>query len=59
MKKLLLGSTALVVGGVMAWIVYRWAGLALLRRAWLNLETVWAASLVVAGVAACVVGGLG
>jgi hypothetical protein len=47
-----------LVGGVMAWIVYRWAGLALLRRAWLNLETVWAGSLVVAGVAACVVGGL-
>ena len=46
-------------GGIMAWIVYRWAGLALLRRTWLNLESVWAASLVVAGVAACVVGGLG
>ncbi len=43
----------------MAWIVYRWAGLAVLRRAWLNLESVWAASLVVAGLAACVVAGLG
>ena len=31
-----------LVGGVMAWIVYRWAGLALLRRTWLNLESVWA-----------------
>ena len=48
-----------LVGGLMAWIVYRWAGLALLRRTWLNLESVWAASLVVAGVAACVAGGLG
>ena len=48
-----------LVGGIMAWIVYRWAGLALLRRAWLNLESVWAASLVVAGLAACVVAGLG
>jgi hypothetical protein len=47
-----------VVGGMMAWIVYRWAGLALLRRAWLNLETVWAGSLVVAGVAACIVAGI-
>src|SRR6478735_3947973 len=47
------------VGGIMAWIVYRWAGLALLRRTWLNLESVWAGSLVVAGVAACVAGGLG
>jgi hypothetical protein len=48
-----------LVGGIMAWIVYRWAGLALLRRAWLNLESICAASLVVAGVAACVAGGLG
>ncbi|HSU98661.1 MAG TPA: hypothetical protein VLI91_01005 [Roseiarcus sp.] len=37
-------------GGAMAWIVYRWAGLELLRKAWLNLETVWAASLIVTGV---------
>jgi hypothetical protein len=37
----------------MAWIVYRWAGLKLLHNAWLNLETVWAASLVVTGLAAC------
>jgi hypothetical protein len=42
-----------LVGGIMAWIVYRWAGLALLKRTWLNLESVWAASLVVAGFAAC------
>jgi hypothetical protein len=40
-------------GGAMAWIVYRWAGLALLRRTWLNLEGVWAASLVVTGVVSC------
>jgi hypothetical protein len=48
-----------LVGGAIAWIVYRWAGLALLRRAWLNLESVWAASLVVTGIAACAVAGLG
>jgi hypothetical protein len=48
-----------LVGGLMAWIVYRWAGLALLKRAWLNLESVWAASLVVAGFAACAAGALG
>lgn len=38
-----------VAGGAMAWIVYRWAGLKLLRNAWLNLESVWAASLIVTG----------
>jgi len=48
-----------LAGGTMAWIVYRWAGLALLRRAWLNLESVWAASLVVTGFVACAVAGLG
>ena len=36
-------------GGAMAWIVYRWAGLKLLRSAWINLESVWAASLIVTG----------
>jgi len=36
-------------GGAMAWIVYRWVGLKLLRSAWLNLESVWAASLIVTG----------
>ena len=38
-----------IAGGAMAWIVYRWAGLKLLRNAWLNLEGVWAASLIVTG----------
>ena len=38
-----------VAGGAMAWFVYRWAGLKLLRNAWLNLESVWAASLIVTG----------
>ncbi len=38
-------------GLAMAWIVYRWLGLRFLRRAWLNLDAVWGASLVAAGVA--------
>ncbi len=38
-----------VAGSAMAWIVYRWAGLKLLRSAWLNLESVWAVSLIVTG----------
>jgi hypothetical protein len=42
-----------VAGGAMAWIVYRWAGLTLLRRAWLNLESVWAVGLIVTGVVSC------
>jgi len=42
-----------LAGGAMAWIVYRWAGLKLLRRAWFNLESVWAASLIATGVLSC------
>jgi hypothetical protein len=31
-------------------VVYRKFGLAILRKAWLNLDAVWAAALVVTGV---------
>lgn len=37
----------LVVTGLMAAIVYFWAGLRLLRSAWINLDVIWAAALVV------------
>jgi hypothetical protein len=40
----------LAVTGVVAWVVYRRFGLVLLRNAWLNLDPVWAAALVVTGV---------
>ena len=57
--------TALAVSGVhtlamigaglgMAWIVYRYLGLRILRSTWLNLDTVWGASLIVAGAAGVV-----
>jgi hypothetical protein len=40
----------LAVTGLIAWVVYRKVGLAVLRKAWLNLNMVWAAALVVCGV---------
>jgi hypothetical protein len=40
----------LVVMTVVAWIVYRRLGLSLLRKAWLNVDWVWALALVVTGV---------
>jgi hypothetical protein len=40
----------LAVTGLVAWVVYRKFGLAILRKAWLNLDAVWAAALVVTGV---------
>jgi hypothetical protein len=41
----------LLAGIGMAWAVYRYLGLPFLRRAWLNLDAVWGASLVLAGAA--------
>jgi hypothetical protein len=37
----------LAVTGLIAWVVYRKFGLAILRKAWFNLNLVWAAALVV------------
>jgi hypothetical protein len=39
----------LVVTGLIAVVVYEWVGLAFLRRGWLNLDRLWAASLVATG----------
>jgi hypothetical protein len=39
----------LAVTGLLAWVVYRKLGLALLRKAWLNFDLVWAAALLVTG----------
>jgi hypothetical protein len=40
----------LAVTGLIAWVVYSRSGLAILRKAWLNLNLVWTAALVVTGV---------
>jgi len=49
----LLHSAAMIVTGLAAaWIVYRHLGLRALRYAWLNLDVVWALSLIASGAAA-------
>lgn len=40
----------LAVTGLIAWVIYRKLGLALLRKAWVNFDLLWAAALVVTGV---------
>jgi 56kDa selenium binding protein (SBP56) len=35
----------LVIAGLLAWIVYDFIGLALLRRSWINLDLIWCFSL--------------
>jgi len=44
----------LAVTGLVAWVVYRKLGLALLRKAWFNFNLVWATALVATGLATLV-----
>ena len=39
----------LAVTGLVAWVVYRKLGLALLRKTWFNFDLLWASALVVTG----------
>ena len=39
----------LAVTGLVAWVVYSRLGLAILRKAWINLDLVWSAALVLTG----------
>lgn len=43
-------TAMLVVAGAIAVAVYEWAGLAFLRRGWINLDLLWAFALIGAGV---------
>jgi len=42
-------AAMVVTGGAIAWVVYRYLGLGLLRRAWLNLDLLWAVLLIAVG----------
>ena len=44
-----------VVMGAIAIVVYDYVGLAILRSAWINLDTIWAGALVAAGVLSIVI----
>jgi hypothetical protein len=49
----------LAAGGACAWLVYRYLGLKFVARSWFNLETTWAATLILIGaisLAFCFVG---
>ena len=41
-----------LAGGAIAWAVYRYVGLGVLRRAWINLDLLWALLLIAMGVIA-------
>lgn len=42
-------SAMLIVMGTVAFAVYQWIGLQILRSAWINLDTIWAIALIAAG----------
>jgi hypothetical protein len=46
-------------GALAAWVVYRYLGLRMLNRVWLNLDVIWGASLIVAGGASLALVALG
>jgi len=37
----------LAITGLVAWVVYSKLGLALLRKAWINLHLIWAVALII------------
>lgn len=42
-------AAMVLTAGALAWIVYRYIGLGLLRRAWVNLDLLWAVLLIAVG----------
>jgi hypothetical protein len=42
-------GTMLLVMGTVAFAVYEWIGLKILRSAWINLDAIWAGALIAAG----------
>jgi hypothetical protein len=48
----------LLAAGVIAWVIFAWAGLAVLRRAWINLDLVWSFALIGTGAIFLVLAGI-
>jgi hypothetical protein len=48
-------ATMLVTIAAIAIVVYRWVGIAFLRRGWINLDLVWTGGLIVCGLVLLVV----
>jgi len=41
--------------GIVAIVVYKWVGVAFLRRGWINLDLIWTIALVLCGIILLVV----
>jgi hypothetical protein len=55
MVVLLHTGAMLAVMGAVSILVYQYAGLVILRSAWINLDTIWAGALIAAGLVSLVV----
>jgi len=44
-----------LTGGALAWLVYRYVGVGILRRAWFNLDLLWGVLLILVGTAALII----
>ena len=42
-------AAMIAVGGLLAWLVYRYLGLKFVSRSWFNLDAIWASSLILVG----------
>jgi hypothetical protein len=42
-------AAMVLVGGLLAWLVYRYLGLKFVSRSWFNLDAIWASSLILVG----------
>jgi hypothetical protein len=42
-------AAMIAVGGILAWLVYRYLGLKFVSRSWFNLDAAWAVSLILVG----------
>lgn len=42
-------ASYLIVTTAIAWMVFTWLGVGMLRKAWINLDAIWAAALIVSG----------
>jgi hypothetical protein len=43
------GAGYLLATGIVAWLVYERLGVGVLRRAWINLDVIWAVALMATG----------
>jgi hypothetical protein len=44
------GASYLLVTAIVAWLVFAKLGVGLLRSAWINVDVIWAAALILSGV---------